>query len=1021
MSLRKIFICLCLSGLLAAPSGQNLAYGQSLALGEFKTKCDTLQTLIKERTSVTAIVRLESVSKRNGALDFHFSSNIGDIPWTKEDIVWLRKTMHELAPGIYANYKIGNIYCNNTLLEELAHPFPNNTGKPVDNKYKRQDPLKKAAPALVTDQDALFYDKGLSGRHIALWQSHGRYYNEDQDRWKWQRAPLFTTIEDLFTQSFVLPFLIPMLENSGACVMTPRERDPQKHEIIADNDPAFSGERTGLVRHCGKYVENGKWSDAGTGFADFKEVYTGNDNPFTAGTARKAACTKTELGNSVATWTAEVPERGAYAVYVSYASLPNSSESAHYTVKHLGGTSNFLVNQKMGGGTWIYLGTFEFAPDSEGQVTLDNGTQHGTNYVANSVVTADAVRFGGGMGKIARGPKDTDPSEYTVSGLPSYVEGALYWMQWAGMDSTIIKKFGDDYINDYGTRGSWVSHLSGGSFANPKKEGLNIPVDLSFAFHTDAGTYKDDSIVGTLAIYTLLCEGSRKYGNGDDRILGRYLTADIQSQIVEDLRTQYDSLWNRRMLADRSYSESRTTGVPGMLLELLSHQNFADMKYGLDPAFRFTVSRAIYKGMLKFLSNRYGFRYAVQPLPVKAFSSSIRNESQATLTWKENVDTLEATAKPKGFILYTRIDDGAFDNGQVLDNVKLADGVYTADVKIGKGHIYSYKIAAYNDGGKSFPSEVMSIGIPDSGNGRKVLVVNDFDRVAPPAWFDSPAYAGFDCTLDCGVGYMNNINFIGEMYQCRRSLAWQDDDNAGFGASYTDQAGKVIPGNTFDYPAVHGRALMDAGYTFCSSSSEAFKDGTTDKFFAVDIICGKQVSTPVGCGRMYPNRFQVFPKELREAITDCTKKGINILVSGANIGTDLWDEVYSVGRDKVYQTEAQEFVKTVLGYSWRGNYASRTGLATPCRNDALNVSAVSFWQEENDKVYRVETPDGLLPANENARTFLRYSDTDLSAGICYIAKNYRTVSLGFPLETVKEPSELAGLMKDIMDFFAKKN
>ena len=54
-----------------------------------------------------------------------------------------------------------------------------------------------------------------------------------------------------------------------------------------------------------------------------------------------------------------------------------------------------------------------------------------------------------------------------------------------------------------------------------------------------------------------------------------------------------------------------------MLLELLSHQNFEDMKYGMDPAFRFDVSRAIYKGKLKYLSSRYGNDYAVQPLPVE--------------------------------------------------------------------------------------------------------------------------------------------------------------------------------------------------------------------------------------------------------------------------------------------------------------------------------------------------------------------------------------------------------------------
>ena len=65
--------------------------------------------------------------------------------------------------------------------------------------------------------------QGLTGRHIAVWHSHGRYYERTLDRWEWQRARLLQTVEDLYTQSYVLPFLVPMLENAGANVLVPRE------------------------------------------------------------------------------------------------------------------------------------------------------------------------------------------------------------------------------------------------------------------------------------------------------------------------------------------------------------------------------------------------------------------------------------------------------------------------------------------------------------------------------------------------------------------------------------------------------------------------------------------------------------------------------------------------------------------------------------------------------------------------------------------------------------------------------
>lgn len=53
---------------------------------------------------------------------------------------------------------------------------------------------------------------------------------------------LFCTTEDQFTQSFILPYLIPMLENAGANVFTPRESGiQQKQEVIVDNDGNLSG------------------------------------------------------------------------------------------------------------------------------------------------------------------------------------------------------------------------------------------------------------------------------------------------------------------------------------------------------------------------------------------------------------------------------------------------------------------------------------------------------------------------------------------------------------------------------------------------------------------------------------------------------------------------------------------------------------------------------------------------------------------------------------------------------------
>lgn len=190
-----------------------------------------------------------------------------------------------------------------------------------------------------------------------------------------------------------------MLENAGAIVYTPRERDTQKNEIIVDND----------TPNASLYLEMGgkkiNWANAPVkGFAQKKTIYKDGENPFTDGTCRFIPTERKKKKNKdqvFAEWVPTLPATGKYAVYVSYQTLPNSVSDAKYLVFHNGGVTEFKVNQKIGGGTWVYLGTFEFDKGSNdyGMVVLSNeSSEHG-------VVCADAVRFGGGMGNIARGGK----------------------------------------------------------------------------------------------------------------------------------------------------------------------------------------------------------------------------------------------------------------------------------------------------------------------------------------------------------------------------------------------------------------------------------------------------------------------------------------------------------------------------------------------------------------------------------------------------------------------------------------
>ena len=146
---------------------------------------------------------------------------------------------------------------------------------------------------------------GLAGRHLAVWASHGRYYSEEDLRWKWQRPAIFGTTEDLFTQTIVVPYLIPMLEDAGAVVFTPRERDWQRHEVIVDNDAPDSYGQYGERTHKHKWMKAPE-----QGFKFHEGRYQDNENPFEAGTARMAEATRSQTKHSTATYQPDLPEDG---------------------------------------------------------------------------------------------------------------------------------------------------------------------------------------------------------------------------------------------------------------------------------------------------------------------------------------------------------------------------------------------------------------------------------------------------------------------------------------------------------------------------------------------------------------------------------------------------------------------------------------------------------------------------------------------------------------------------------------
>ena len=814
-----------------------------------------------------------------------------------------------------------------------------------------------------------FITEGLQNRHLSLWASHGRYYDNDQRRWKWQRPNLFCTNEDLFTLTIVVPYLIPMLQNAGAIVFTPRERDWQKHEVIIDNDDPIK------ANYYKEWNKGKKWKDTKEeGFASKKAYYNDGENPFTDGTVKLAKATKKKNYSEIS-YQPNIPEAGKYAVYVSYKSMPKSVSDAKYIVYHKGQATEFCVNQRMGGGTWVYLGTFDFDQGCNefNRVVVTNQAS------SRGVVTSDAVRFGGGMGNIIRGSYN--------SGLPRCLEGARYYAQWAGAPYSVYggRKGANDYADDINTRSLMANWLGGGSVYMPAIDGEKVPFELSLAVHSDAGYNKDGKTTwGSLAICTTNFNDER-LNSGISRFTSKDFAKALLKNLVTDMRAKYGD-FSERYLWDRNYSETRLPEVPSAIIETLSHQSFPDMRLAQDPMVKFTIARSLYKTILRYVASNHGKKYTVQPLAPNHFSVEVNTKGVATLSWSPQTDKTEPTATPTSYILYTAEGRGGFDNGQ---NISTS----SCQMKLEPGKLYSFKVTAYNKGGESFPSETLTALYNPTAK-KTILVINNFHRLASPQVIDNDHQQGFDLDADPGVSYGLTAGWSGKQIVFDRSRMGDESSN-GLGYCGNEMVGKFVAGNDFNYTVEHGRAIAAINkYNIASCSSEAIISGKIDmsRYPAIDLINGLE-----RYDGYTPEFYKAFSASMVCKLQAYAQHGGRLLVSGSYIGSDMKSD-----------TE-----KKFLANTLKLSYIPNDSIQPTATAQGLGLQ-FDYYNSLNDKHYAATHPEILQPAAQ-AICAIQYS-SGVSAAVGYKGLDYRSFTMGFPLECVKEEKMRNLLMSGILKY-----
>lgn len=906
-----------------------------------------------------------NLDDRRRTLNVQLSPSFAAQDFTASSVRFYYKRLAKALPRPYNKYKL-TIMAGGLPIEQLVAGSKCEKGMP--NAWGKTE--YEGAPWVMNDSRPYFVSHGLFDRHLSLWASHGRYYDGKKDRWKWQRPNLFGTTEDLFTQTIVIPYLIPMLENAGAVVFTPRERDWQKNEVIVDN-----GGR-GYVEDSGKET----WKTAQEkGFAYHAGTYRDGENPFTQGTARAVKATK-KADVSWASYQPNIPQGGKYAVYVSYQSLKNSVSDAQYIVMHKGQRTVFKVNQQMGGGTWVYLGTFDFDRGNNefNRVVVTNSSSE------SGVVTTDAVRFGGGMGNIERGG--------SCSGMPRCLEGARYSAQWAGAPYSVYssKNGSDDYGDDINVRSNMTNWLAGGSTYVPTLEGKKVPIELSLAVHSDAGyTTVNDSIIGSLAICTTSFNDGR-LNSGVSRMVSHDFADSLLTGLQRDISGKYRK-WTRRYLWDRNYSETRKPEVPSAIIETMSHQNFADMRRGLDPNFRFTLARSLYKTILRFVNGNHSVPSVVQPLPVSNFRIERNSSGGLRLSWIAEKDEQEPTAVPTSYIVYTSEDGMGFDNGTV---------VYTSsfDFEAKKGVNYCFKVTALNRGGESFPSETLAAYLSKSAHAKDILVVDGFSRLSGPAVVDDYSRQGFDLGSDIGVSYGLTAGWNGRQQCFDKSRAGSEGEGS-LGYCGDELAGRFIMGNNRDGSVCHVKDIaMSGAYNVVGCSLEALDNNLVklDHYNLVDIAFGLQRND--GHSLVV---YKTFSETLQSKLRSYAKSSGRILVSGAYVGSDMT------------QPHERSFMSDVLKTTF-------TGTDTNAGNNMVDGLGLSFdiIRQINDRHFAAASVDRIAACDGRSFAAMRYQDGS-TAGVAYDGTDYKSFVMGYPYECINNVRTRQQVMKGLLGFLLK--
>lgn len=571
------------------------------------------------------------------------------------------------------------------------------------------------------------------------------------------------------------------------------------------------------------------------------------------------------------------------------------------------------------------------------------------------VVVADAIRWGNGIGDTAR------TSQNAVSGYPRNEECARYWAASELGDKangfsagSIWDSSGSDQSDNVSTASRWAREM------NQVPAG-GVLVDrwkrAYLEFHTNAF---NGSARGTVALESATSPTTNQ------NAYATFISDEVEDDMILATTTDnpYEHVWADRVgsVLAGSFGAISTVGnsneFDATLLEVAFHDSPTDAELLRDARVRAAVARASVQGLIRFLNSLPG-----SPVPLvfppdrpQAVQIADQGDGDVILDWEPPVIGVIEGGTPTDYVVYSSTNGFGFAIETIVAG---GGGTPATTVTLGgipREETFYYRIAARNQGGESLPSSTVAVRRPATG-AADILVVNGYDRLRrhqnPVTLFiQPPAYAGL----------------APERPLWRRI-------------------------NSFDYVFEYGDAITAAGRGFDSCENEAVEQGLLE-LEDYEIVMWNSGAESI--------EDTVLSAAEQLEISDYLDAGGGFFISGSDVSLDL-----------VNQGTGPVFADTRLTMSFVGDDAGTFNVNTDPGGIFSALGSFDFDPTSGAR-YEVHQPD-VLGISLGGDAALSYSTGGI-AGIQYDSLTYRTVTFGFPFETISSETVRADVMAEVIAF-----